>query len=257
MEIFKNIVNQQKFKSTNYIWNRLRLNNPWSIGYVSNLIESKTFSSKEEWKEFYYQSGEERLRLIGNICSEEQKRALMDFTKSTQLPKELKELNLSFGRTERELDERGQYMYEQIVEEGNPLKISLAECIYMVKYRVMAETWNGIIAREHNTVKNMEAQFPGITFKKSEGERDYSYGIDYELFDNESLLCAVQIKPMSYQKGISREIIKAKKANEAKNQKYKEDYNADVLYVYSNSKGIINNQDVLEKIRAMSLKMTS
>lgn len=257
MEIFKNIVNQQKFKSTNYIWNRLRLNNPWSIGYVSNLIESKTFNSKEEWKEFYYQSGEERLKLIENICSKEHKRALLDFTKSAQLPKEIKDLNLSFGRTEKELDERGQYMYEQIVEEGNPLKITLAECIYMVKYRVMAETWNGIIAREHNTVKAMEAQFPEITFRKSEGERDYSYGIDYELFENESLLCAVQIKPMSYQKGISREIIKAKKANEAKNLKYQEDYKADVLYVYSNSKGVINNQDVLEKIRAMTLKMTS
>jgi MjaI restriction endonuclease len=258
LEIFQNQINTTKFKSTNYIWNQLRLNSPWSVGYVSTLIESKDFVTKEEWRQFYYESGEERLRKINELCTPEEKEALLDFTKATPtLSKELKELNFSYGRTEEELDERGRYMYQKIVEQGNPNKVTLAECIYMVKFRVMGETWNGIIARERNTVKTMEEVFPNLSFKKTEGERDYQYGIDYELYEEEELLCAVQIKPMSYMKGFSKEIIKAKKANEAKNQKYKEEYKADVLYVYSNSKGIISNDDVLSEIKQRALLKSS
>lgn len=258
MELFVNETNVAKFKSTNYIWNQLRLNSPWSIGYVSTLIESEDFKLKEEWKELYYRSGEERLKKIEELCTSEEKEALLDFKKSNlSLPKELKELNFFYGRTKRELEERGAYMYQKIVENGNPAKITLNESIYMVEFRVMGETWNGIVARERNTVKTMEASFPSLSFKKTEGERDYKYGIDYELFEKEELICAVQIKPMSYKKGFSREIVKAKKANEFKNGKYKEKYNADVLYVYANSKGDITNDEVLMAIKNRALEKAS
>ncbi|PLS19165.1 hypothetical protein CVD28_01795 [Bacillus sp. M6-12] len=254
MEIFENQINAVKFRSTNYIWNQLKLNSPWSIGYVSTLIEARDFMTKEEWKKHYYRSGEERLRKIDELCTPEQKEALLDFTKATpSLPKELKELNFSYGRTEEELEERGKYMYEKIVEQGNKQKVTLAECVYSVKFRVMAETWNGIVARERNTIKTIGQFFPTFSFKKTEGERDYQYGIDYELFEEDELVCAVQIKPMSYKKGFSKEIIKAKKANEAKNQKYKEEYQADVLYVYSNSKGVITNDDVFAEIKQRAM----
>ena len=54
-----------KFRSTNAPWNDLMLNDPWSVGYVSSLIEAKEWTSKEEWESAYYASGNERRNLIG------------------------------------------------------------------------------------------------------------------------------------------------------------------------------------------------
>ena len=65
MDLFQNLIDLNKFKSTNAIWNELKLNSPWSVGYVTNLIESSIFSSKEEWRDYYYNSGKERLLQIG------------------------------------------------------------------------------------------------------------------------------------------------------------------------------------------------
>lgn len=46
----------EKFRSTNAMWNNLMLNDPWSVGYVSTLIELQEWKSKEEWeaKAYYY-----------------------------------------------------------------------------------------------------------------------------------------------------------------------------------------------------------
>jgi hypothetical protein len=253
VELFENKVDALKFKSTNYLWNRLRLNHPWTVGYVSSLIESKPFSTKEEWKEYYYRSGEERLKIIHQQCTEEQKKSLFDFKNPNPfLPKELKTLNLYYGRTEEELNKVGEYMYEKILEEGNPYHITLGECIYMVKFRVIGETWNGIIMREQNTIKTLKKAFPTLSFKKVDGEKDFKYAIDYELYEGEKLLCAIQIKPISYKKGYSKEIVRAKMANEAKNNKYREDFHADVFYIYSDSRGNIENTEVLSQIRYLS-----
>lgn len=250
MDIFKNKIHTSKFQSTNFVWNKLALNSPWSVGYVSTLIESQTFKTKEDWKDFYYRSGEERLKKIDELCTPEQKMLLFDHTKSdSRLPRELKDLNLLFGRTEKELIEKGRYMYNEIVKEGNPYALTLGECIYAVKYRVMGETWNGIVARERNTVQTLARLFPELQFDKVEGELDYKYGIDYEVYEDKDLLCAIQIKPLSYEKGFSPAIMKAKKANEKKNAEYKKVHQSDVLYVYSNSKGHILNKDVVKVIQ--------
>lgn len=251
MDIFENKIQPFKFRSMNFIWNNLTLNSPWSVGYVSTLIESQTFKTKEEWKAFYYKSGEERLRKIEERCTPTQKALLLDHTKSyNQLPKELRDLNFLYGRTEKELNEKGRYMYNEIVKEGNPFVLTLAECIYAVKYRVMGETWNGIVARERNTVLTLGRLFPELQFDKVDGELDYKYGIDYEIYDEKDLLCAIQIKPLSYEKGNSPAIQKAKKANEKKNAEYEKRYQSNVLYVYSNSKGQILNEDVTKSIHA-------
>ena len=57
-------IDAEKFRSTNDMWNKLMLNDPWSVGYVSSLIETKEWQTKEEWENFYYNSGEERKRKL-------------------------------------------------------------------------------------------------------------------------------------------------------------------------------------------------
>lgn len=45
-------IDAEKFRSTNDMWNKLMLNDPWSVGYVSSLIETKEWQTKEEWENF-------------------------------------------------------------------------------------------------------------------------------------------------------------------------------------------------------------
>lgn len=66
MEEFVLGIDRDKFSSTNGMWNSLMLNDPWSVGYVSTLIELQSWQSKEEWEEFYYRSGEQRQALLGD-----------------------------------------------------------------------------------------------------------------------------------------------------------------------------------------------
>jgi hypothetical protein len=226
MELFQNAIEIKKFRFTNAIWNALKLNSPMNVGYVTNLIESRTFCTKEEWREFYYESGKKRLQL-------ERQNGFS------------KDLNQNYGRTEDELRISGKKLFAELERQGNPLNITLAECVFMVKYRVIGETWNGVIMREKNTVKNLGKLFPNYLFKKVDGEIDYKYGIDYEVYIKDQLVCALQIKPMSYEKGISPEIMKAKNANRAKNELYLKEKGVSVFYVYSKVDGTLINQEIL------------
>ena len=56
MDEFTNKLNTALFESTNALWNDLMLNDPWSVGYVTTLIEMDTFDNKEEWETFYYKT---------------------------------------------------------------------------------------------------------------------------------------------------------------------------------------------------------
>ncbi|MDF2879689.1 MAG: hypothetical protein K0R54_246 [Clostridiaceae bacterium] len=250
LDIYENKIDESKFRSTNYIWNELKLNSPWAVGYVTTLIESKEFKCREDWKDFYYKSGKDRLDEIIKLNPKEAN-ILRNFSiKDNTLPYELKNLNYSYGRTENDLIKLAKCMYKKILEEGNPNKIDLGECVYMVKYRVLGETWNGVRVREINTVKELNKAFPDVSFVKTAGDIDYKYGVDYELYHEDKRLCAIQIKPSSYRNGKSIEIQKAKKANEFKNKLYEDDFSAKVLYVYSSSNGIIENKEVISQIRS-------
>ncbi|MEZ4792446.1 MAG: hypothetical protein R2783_02950 [Gelidibacter sp.] len=72
MDEFINRLDTALFESTNGLWNDLMLNDPWSVGYVTTLIELKTFNGKDDWESFYYQSGEERNSKITELSIEHQ-----------------------------------------------------------------------------------------------------------------------------------------------------------------------------------------
>lgn len=54
MDEFILSIDKEKFRSTNAKWNKLMLNDPWSVGYVSTLIETANWKNKEEWETTYY-----------------------------------------------------------------------------------------------------------------------------------------------------------------------------------------------------------
>jgi len=241
MNIYENKICNKKFRFTNALWNELELNHPMSVGYLTTLIESKPFQTKEEWRDYYYNSGQERLLIA--------QKENIDLSSNTS---KARQLNGNYGRTEEELRHKGRTLYQALQLNGNSLSITLAECLYMVKYRVMGETWNGVIMRERNTLQTLQKIFPQCTFIKVSGENDFRYAVDFEMYYQNTLLASLQVKPLSYLKGSSPEISKAKKANQAKNKNYSRVFGVDVFYVYSTNKGEILNPEILSELQTLS-----
>ena len=114
---FVNSLNSETFRLTNSHWNDLCLNDPWSVGYVSTLIETQTFASKEAWEKYYYESGAERDRQIANR-SQSDKQLLNDHTlkhtnsrKIEELGWDMKNLNFQQGRTKYQIAEKGKILH--------------------------------------------------------------------------------------------------------------------------------------------------
>lgn len=243
-------VDIKKFRSTNGIWNKEKFNSPWLWGFVSKLAGSD-FDSKEEWIEFYYKSGEERLRIISTLSKDDQEMLLrFGFNAPDGLSKETQKYNLYYGRTRDELLSQAKIMYNKISSD-----ITLEEWIKMVEYRILKETWNGI-AREKNTICALEESVSddlGLRFEKISPQEDFKYAVDFELFKDNELVYGIQIKPPSYMAN-KPYLEKAKKANYFKNQKYKNDKGVDVLYVYSETDGKILNEEVMSLIKSLFIK---
>lgn len=240
-------IDVEKFRSTNGMWNHLKLNDPWSVGYVSTLIELQTWPSKEDWESFYYRSGEERRSLLGNNAELLDDYSLVRSNKSAidALPWSLKNLNTQYGRTKEELKAKAKTLYEAVKNNGHHL--TLEDCEECVRFRVICETWNGIILRENNTVDNLKRLYPKLDFVKTSGEDDHAYAVDYEVLNAGRLICGIQIKPQSYTWNAPY-IKKARAANMAKNEAYTHSKGVPVFDIISKTSGEILNGEVLKAI---------
>lgn len=161
---------------------------------------------------------------------------------------DIKNVNTQRGRTKEDFAAKGKILYDAVKNNGYGL--TLEECIECVRFRVICETWNGIILRENNTVATLQRMFPNLKFVKAEGEMDHTYAVDFQVYKDEKLVCAIQIKPKSYLQNAPY-IVKARQANINKYAAYKAKYGASVLTVISTSKGEILNQEVLSQIRSI------
>jgi len=241
---FVNEMDIRKFRLTNGPWNELMLNDPWSVGYISTLIELKTFSCKEEWESFYYQMGDYRLKKMHHL-NESEKQILNDELlikndkqRVVKLSGDLKKLNTQNGRTKSELNKKGKILFEYI--HGNLPQITESECVEAVRFRVICETWNGIVLREHNTISTLKNKFPLLSFIKKAGDFDHKYAVDYEVYQNSMLICGIQIKPKSYTYSTPY-VNKARKANQQKNAHYFQEFGKPVFDIISSSNGIVHD----------------
>jgi len=214
-------IDAEKFRSTNAPWNNLMLNDPWSVGYVTTLIELVPFEKKEDWENFYYESGQKRELEIAKLSPDLQNtvndESLIRVNRSAvnQLSWDLKNLNTQYGRTKERLQKKGLILFNEV--KNNGLNLTLEDCIECVRFRVICETWNGVIVRERNTVQNLLNQFPNTEFRKVSGEMDHTFAVDYELYKNGVLTSAIQIKPTNAPWNAPY-IQKARNANKHKNQ---------------------------------------
>ena len=130
---------------------------------------------------------------------------------------------------------------------NNGYALTLEECEECVRFRVVCETWNGIILRENNTVGVLSAKFPMLSFEKTSGDIDHTYAVDFEVLRSGTLLCGIQIEPQSYTWNAPY-IAKARTANIAKNATYTQLKGVPVFNVIAKSTGEIQNPQVLEQI---------
>ncbi len=257
MDEFVNSLNTKIFESTNALWNNLMLNDPWSVGYVTTLIEMDTFNCKEDWEAFYYNSGEQRNKKNISLATELQK--ILNDDQLVQNNKgeifkmswDLKNLNYNYGRTQKQLAKKGGILFQHASTRG--IKITEQECIEAVRFRTICQTWNGIKIREKNTIKVLQRYFPYVEFLSTTGDFDYSFAVDYELKLDSKLICGIQIKPKSYM-GNAPYLRKAQSANERKNLSYKSQFGKPVLNILSKLNGEIINGEVLKIISNLIIK---
>lgn len=256
MEEFVLTIDKDKFRSTNAIWNELMLNDPWSVGYVSTLIETANWKNKEEWENTYYASGEVRNKFIEQNA--EKLGLTKDFFNDTTIPMDkrrysalswdIKNVNTQKGRTKEDFRAKAKVLYDAVKNNGYDL--TLDDCFECVRFRVICETWNGIIIRENNTIKTMKSIFPNLVFEKVKGEIDHTYAVDFQVYKGKNLICAVQVKPKSYLQNAPY-IVKARQANSKKYAAYTEKFGVPVFTIISTSKGEIINNDIITKIRQL------
>ena len=127
--------------------------------------------------------------------------------------------------------------------------INLQECAECVRFRVICETWNGIIVREHNTITELKRLFHNMEFRKVDGEFDHQYAVDYELYNLGKLICGIQIKPQSYTWNAPH-IQKARIANKKKNEDYFNMFGRKVFDIISAHNGSIKNPEIIDSIKS-------
>ncbi len=253
MDAFENPLVKSRFESTNAAWNNLRLNDPWSVGYVSSLVVYRDFRRKEDWEEFYYHSGRQRNERLNALSRTDHHRLnhfqliLTHPEKVRGIDPQLRSLNTAYGRTREQLMERAAVLYNHLLRQDSDL--SLLECFECVRFRTIGQTWNGVVLREKNTVQRLREYFPQCTWRNTDGAFDHRYAVDYELLLNGQLVAGIQIKPRSYQMGKQRYLTKAREANQRKNEEYKRHYGCPVYDVISTADGSLLNTEVLELIR--------
>ncbi len=156
MEMFKNILDRKRFKTINSLWSELMLGDPWSVGCVEFLIDSKLFAGKDEWEEFYYDSGEERNHRIADlvpVLSHKLNDDMLVFNNRNEImlmSKDIVNLNYNFGRTHDQLTQKAVILFQVAVNRS--LDITIQESIEAVRFNTICKTWNEVIIRERNTI---------------------------------------------------------------------------------------------------------
>jgi len=162
---------------------------------------------------------------------------------------EWEEYYYEHGRSKEYLAGVGKRLYDGV---KSTVDISLDECIECVRFRVICETWNGVIIRERNVIKKLTELFGDtFTFKKTEGDFDVDYAIDYETFHNAALIVGIQIKPTSYDTSDEDFVRDARKINFFKNLDYEEKFGVGVVTITSEYDGIPTSYKELLKLHKL------
>lgn len=240
-------------KETNSIWNREKMNSPFIWGNLSSLLQQGKPETEEEWKKFYFYSGEKRkLHLkranpeIQEFCNDYEKRFRYREEKYSGIAT-VKRLNLDFGRTSSEVDAFILYTYNKFIKNWISLNLSLEEWTEIVNTHIFTETFNGY-NREILVSRKLQDVFQEYSVEKVSGAMDFTYAIDLLIRKDNTPLLGIQVKPISYLNGLIKGVKyvnEAELANQLKQRKLLEKYGIKTSTVYSD-KGEIGEEKIDE-----------
>lgn len=234
------------FQKTNGPWNALRLNAPWSIGYTTGLLLSREFTSYLDWQAYYFETGEKRNKLLSALPLTVQKEANgladtpIDRRNIAYKYPQLDKINKNYGRTKIQLLDKGTILHNYLVKINIPIEPRY--CTQAVYYRVLGETWNGVI-REKQCFDQIQLLLPQVRIQKVDPSFDHTYAVDGLLYRDQELLFGVQIKPNSYM-STKPYILKARRSNVRKNEKFTKKYKVPVLDLYYDHQGRIHENQL-------------
>jgi hypothetical protein len=130
--------------------------------------------------------------------------------------------------------------------------ISLKIAKEYVAYRVIGQTWNGM-KNEELIISELQEEFKNITFKKSDYYKDQNLFVDWEAYENKTLLFGIQIKPLSYLKMSSPYQLKAKDNHNKQANEYKRIFKVPHIIIYYDWNKIHNPVKVFNKINTILL----
>ena len=113
-------------------------------------------------------------------------------------------------------------------------------------YRVIGQTWNGLI-KEEEVITQLVRSFPDYNFSKTSFDMDHNFCIDWEMYLENKLVLGLQVKPVTYLYMNSPYQLKAKENHRAKNNKYAKFY-APYIYVYYDENGIYKKNKLIDEI---------
>lgn len=252
--------NQSKFHQTNEPWNVLKLNTSWVIGSLNYLFKLSGAKTWSEWQRFYYASGEKRLEELQKLSAEKQRiltNISLPYEKKRHiiqsLTREEEKINTLYGRTITDFEEIADFLYKELIKRNFKPHIGRDILLDYVKIRVIDETFIGF-ERERNAIDSLKERFPQLRFADVSYEDDVSYAIDTEIYCEEKLLGAVQVKSLSYMTTNNKFVHGVKRMNNSKNELYEQTFKVPVLYAFSDLKGTIHNHDLFDNIEEMVKK---
>lgn len=223
------------FKKSNEVWNRLKLNHGFVVGYLMRLIEQGQCKTFNDWEEYYLSSGEKRLLLIKNLPINIQNK-LNTFNKS--INREYYDYNLLYGRTKEELLTIAKKL-------DNELNVGIELAFNYVYIRVIDETWIGY-SRECLSLERLKKYLKnhGLTAEKTNYYIDVNYGVDFEIKRGQQIVAGVQLKSVNYFEN-KNALAEIQNINKKKNAMYESKYKAPVIYLYVDKHNyIVNLNDI-------------
>lgn len=214
-----NMRNTKAFRASNKPWNDLHLNRTANIGAVMFLIKESKAISFNEWEEFYFKSGAERIQLLRGWVDRES----------------FRRINHDYGRTADDL-------LKIAKEFADNINVPIETAYNYVYIRVIDETWLGY-SRELTAIseiKNLCQQYSNITISDVDSYKDADFAVDFEIRKDNLLRLGIQLKSTKYKNSDLIAVDEIKEINAKKNKHYFNKYGAEVMYLYFNNGHIVN-----------------
>lgn len=126
-------------------------------------------------------------------------------------------------------------------------KIDLIIAKKYVHFRIIGQTWNGMI-NEERVVRELEKRFSNLYFKKTPYELDQDYFTDWEGYNRNTLIIGIQVKPLSYSKMNTPYQIKAKENHQKQADRYKAEFKVPHIIIYYDNNELHEPELTCDKI---------